>query len=333
METQAVEMAQGVHVVAPAAVFHDEILSDGTPSKKIDLIGCVTTSRDPIFLSLPEKFPEKLQWYTVHRIPKRSGGIRIIEAPAEWLKKVQRGIYEKILLPCCPVSKKAFGCIKRRGITPCAAPHVGSRTVMKIDLKDFFHKIDTKMIEEALSKANLPAETINKILYYCTNSKGVLPQGAPTSPSLANIVVMRMYAALDKLAVNNGVQFTGYLDDLIFSGEKANKILYPALEVISRYGFIVSKKKIVFMRRKREVLGICVAPGKEHSRLPKHRRNLIRAYIHCLERDFEKNGSVDMEFFHKTAGLVSFALQARDQKAAGFQERIQALRQKMKERS
>ena len=274
-------------------------------------------------------YEEKTSWYTVSKIPKRSGGIRIIEAPAPWLKEIQRKIYEEILLKNCAVSAHAFGCIKKRNIQMAAEKHVGSKIVLKIDLKDFFHTITDTSMKPILIRSGIPAPTVERIAYLCTNSRGVLPQGSPTSPSLANIVAIKMYKALHTLASRMGLAFSGYLDDLIFSGENAWKALQPAKTIIKYYGFTVSKDKISIMRRKREVLGLCVAPGTDHTRLPKKQRNQIRAYLHCLRRDVAA-GKIDNDFLMQVQGLVAFAEQAQDQKAGKFKAQMVEIREMKK---
>lgn len=277
----------------------------------------------------PVLFPEKEAFYHISVIPKKSGGKRIIEAPVDWLKAAQRKIYEEVLLPNCPVSKRAYGCIRKRNITGCASHHVNKETILKIDIKDCFHSITSNMIRNALIEYNIPAPVVDKLCYLCTNSRGVLPQGAPTSPSLANIVMIKMYKALQNVASRSGLEFSGYLDDLIFSGTNAKRILFAVQRILKTYGFKYSTKKISYMRRKKEVLGLCVAPGKDHTRLPKRLRNKIRGYIHCIERDLN-NGKVDMKFFNHVSGLVAFARQAKDQKAEMFAAKMSVLRERIK---
>lgn len=285
----------------------------------------MTTTYD----SLPVLHPEKDAWYTVHKIPKRSGGVRIIEAPVDWLKEVQRKIYEEVLLPTCPVSVHAYGCIKNRNIKQAADIHVGQKQVLKVDLKDFFHTITTDMIRKSLLCANIDPSMTEKIVYLCTNSRGVLPQGSPASPSLANIVATKFYATMGKIAKSCGVKFSAYMDDLVFSGDKVTGLKPIIKKIAGFYKFKFSEEKTVLMRRKKEVLGLCVAAGKDHARLPKKLRNNIRAYLHCVERDVEK-GTLDMTFFHHVAGLVSFAAMAGDQKAANFVNSIKLIANKLK---
>ena len=285
--------------------------------------------RGTYLASLPVLFPDKESFYNVSVIPKKSGGKRIIEAPVEWLKKAQRAVYAQVLLPTCKVGKRAYGCIKRRNITGCATHHVGKTTVLKIDLKDCFHTIHSDKILETLRGYAIPEPVVQKIVYLCTNSRGVLPQGSPASPSLANIVMIKMYKAVQTLAERMDLEFSGYLDDLIFSGEKACRALAPARKIIEFYGFRCSPSKISYMRRKREVLGLCVAPGKEHTRLPKKLRNSIRGYLHCIERDLAQR-KLNRKFFGHVAGLAAFSVQANDQKGTVFQSQVQALRQKIK---
>lgn len=276
--------------------------------------------------------PEKDLWYNINVIPKKSGGKRIIEAPVDWLKTAQRKIYEEILLPYCPISKKAYGCVRNRNTTMAAAHHVAKHSILKLDLKDCFHSINASKIEDALVFVGLPKPLANKITYYCTNSKGVLPQGAPSSPSLANIVMIKMYAALGKMATKLGLEFSGYLDDLVFSGDRAYRATKPALGIIKYYGFSISQNKISVMRRKQEVLGICVARGADHTRLPKAKRKFIRGTLHRLKKKLEAGEAVSGAEVCKIAGHVAYAEMAGDQKKDVFKSELAVIKQLMNNR-
>jgi len=276
--------------------------------------------------SLPVVYPEKDSWYSLSVIPKKSGGKRIIEAPVEWLKTAQKKIYEDVLLKYCPVSEHAFGCIKNRNTTLASEPHVGKKIILKLDLKDCFHNITVEKIEKALVFSGLPNTLAVSIAYYCTNSRGVLPQGSPASASLANIYMIKMYAALNKMSTAMGLQFSGYLDDLVISGVDAWKAYKAAVSIINTYGFIVSPEKVSIMRRKKEVLGICVAAGKDHTRLPAKTRRSIRGFLHNIRLKAESKEKIPEADVMKLSGFVAYAEAVRDQKAELFKKQLTEIR-------
>jgi len=271
---------------------------------------------------------DKSTWYKKHNIPKKSGGIRVIEEPAEWLKDVQRTIYTDILLPRFKLNEFAYGGVKKRNIAQAANLHVNNKIKLRIDIKDFFPSITESMITSALLRnvSILPdvAEYIGRM---CTNEAGVLPQGGVTSTCLANIVCRRMHRALSLVASRMGLAFTAYVDDLIFSGDDPAAIINIATRIINSYGFQVKESKTVVMRSKQEVLGLCATPDLDHSRLPKYKRYRLKAGLHNMEKSLLAGESVSRKSFNKLMGWVAFAHMAGDQKSSMFAAQAQRIRE------
>ncbi len=166
----------------------------------------------------------KLKRYTTFRIPKKKKGeFRTIDAPVPMLKYIQRGM-NFILQSVYTPHDAAKGFVPYRSVVDNAKVHTGQRLVYNIDLKDFFPSITAgrlyhRLISKPFSLTEEVASIITDLCCY-TNVEGrnVLPQGAPTSPTITNIICERMDTKLNRLAKSYGLKYTRYADDITFSG-------------------------------------------------------------------------------------------------------------------
>src|SRR5262249_42451022 len=128
--------------------------------------------------------------YREFSLPKRSGGTRRILAPVDELKAVQRRILRRLLsrLKCHPAVN---GFERGRSIVTNARPHVRKAVVLQMDLKDFFPSTGVRRVRAYFRKIGWNREAANLLVRLCTYEGG-LPQGAPTSPRLSNLVNYRL---------------------------------------------------------------------------------------------------------------------------------------------
>ena len=170
--------------------------------------------------------------YSKFEIKKKSGGIRVINAPNDGLKtilKVLNVIFQHIYEP----HKSSVGFTLGKSIVDGAQLHVGKNYIYNIDLKDFFHSFDQKRLKYALMKSpfNLRGEQREQIAYFisclCTHPfeingeiKNVLPQGSPTSPVITNFLCEKLDNRLNGLAKRFGCDYSRYADDISFSSNK-----------------------------------------------------------------------------------------------------------------
>ena len=161
--------------------------------------------------------------YTSFKIPKKKKGeFRTIDAPCSELRNVQRAlnlILQNVYIP----NDVAMGFVQGRSVVTGARIHVGQRYVYNIDLKDFFPSITSGRLFKRLTSSPflMPsdiASLISDLCCYKKEGKKVLPQGAPTSPIITNIICELLDKKLSRLAKAYGLKYTRYADDITFSG-------------------------------------------------------------------------------------------------------------------
>jgi RNA-directed DNA polymerase len=153
--------------------------------------------------------------YSRFTIPKRRGGARTISAPNAKLKTLQRRILYRLLNPL-PMHPSATGFVRGRSIVDNAQPHVGQGVVINLDLADFFPTITTERVAAAFRGLGWDADSATILSRICTD-EGRLPQGAPSSPAISNLVCRRLDERLSKLVQSFEGHYTRYADDITIS--------------------------------------------------------------------------------------------------------------------
>src|ERR1043165_2424623 len=222
--------------------------------------------------------------YVEFSIPKKTGGMRKLSAPKPELKQVQRTILRRILnrLRAHPA---AMAYEKGRSIVTHAQAHASKAVVIRIDVKDFFPSIRDKRIRAFFTGIGWQKDAAALLTDLCTH-KGALPQGAPTSPRLANLVSYEMDARLTGLARKRGATYTRYADDLTFSFESddGDRVLVAGVGLpLPDYDLQIHMKKKLRIRRRHQqqmVTGLVVNDGVKPPRRP---RRWLRAVEHNLK--------------------------------------------------
>jgi len=219
--------------------------------------------------------------YASFTIAKRDGSPREILAPCRSLKHIQRRILARIVAPL-DTHDAAHGFRRGRGIATNAAPHANQEMVLSIDLADFFPSISAKRVYGLFRKLGWP-QNLASMLTRLTTFRGCLPQGAPTSPALANLIARRLDQRLTGLARRRNLAYTRYADDLTLSGAaEQTRNAFPMIRrIIAEEGFLVNEKKVRLMRRGRRqtVTGLVV---NDRLATPREYRRRVRAAIHRL---------------------------------------------------
>ncbi len=263
--------------------------------------------------------------------PKRTGGLRLIEVPQAELKAVQRKLLAG-LLDKVPAHECAHGFVAGRSVVTHAREHAGAETVLTFDLKDFFHTVGIGRVR-ALCRTLGYAEGVTDALsrlFTTSTPRGVrdrlqeagavdllgaarlgtphLPQGAPTSPALANLCAFRLDLRLEGLAWRFGARYSRYADDLVFSG--GHDLLRHRRELRAWLGAIVRDEGFVLHPRKQRamprhgrqcVTGIVV---NEKPNLARDTYDRLRARLHGLGRT-----GCDAQALLRVQGEVAWAAQ------------------------
>ena len=261
-----------------------------------DRIGPVATKRRQNKLIKRLRFGAERFWetkveYTTAEIPKRSGGIRVLSIPSPELKKTQKMLahaFEREL--GWKVHKVANAYVKGRNTVTNAMPHLGCAVLIKVDIKDFFPSVTRDMLRPLLWYfVCREPQALERLLDLCMTDNG-LPQGAPTSPILSNLVLRKFDIAAYQFANLMGAKYTRYADDLTFSLTvddpiKARKIVSGVRSILTEQGFELSEKanKLNILRghQAQQVCGITLNSGKPT--ISKKHRRLVRAARHAVE--------------------------------------------------
>ena len=241
--------------------------------------------------------------YRVSTTPKRSGGLRILESPRLRLKAIQRSMANG-LLQCIPCHTSAHGFVRGRSAISYVQPHMGKEVVLRMDLQDFFPSIDASRVFGLFRWLGYPyavTQLLTDLCTSCCSEKKIelitaeqfrfqsnresqerlrllycrkhLPQGAPTSPSLANLIAYRLDCRLSGLAKKTGVIYTRYADDLLFSGPKdfgriAKSFAIKVGSIALDEGFRVQFRKTRIMRAatQQSAAGIVINQGTNAKR-------------------------------------------------------------------
>lgn len=261
-----------------------------------------------------EKY-KRTRGYATRQIRKRHGGVREIDAPNIPLKKVQRWILRNIL-NSVEIHDAAHGFLRDRSIMTNAIVHVRQDVVIRLDITDFFGSVRyPRVLGMFLALGYI--EPVARLLTGLTTYNGHLPQGAPTSPAITNILCRRLDARLTGLSTSLGYTYTRYADDLTFSGTaiqaSPDRLIQIVANIVHAEGFELNAKKTSIMRKgsQQKVTGLIV---NEKINIPRMYRRMVRAEIYNARRDglAKKEAPVayvrqeNMTWLQKVEGKVSF---------------------------
>lgn len=279
----------------------------------------------------------KLQHYHYALIPKPSGKRRLLEAPKPRLKTIQRRILHEILNHV-PVHQAAHGYVPGRSCLTGAQIHASEDMLATFDLAQFFPAIALPRIHGLFRALGYPWEVARHLAGLCTTATPAairqrlpdphqrslhaiphLPQGAPTSPALANLLAFTLDLRLHGLARRIGANYTRYADDLAFSGPaKTLKHLPTTLKTILQdEGFALNPAKTRIMPRNasQRITGIIV---NTHCNIPRTTYDALKATIHnCLRSGpASQNRAAHPNFRAHLEGRITWVEQINPPRAA-----------------
>lgn len=198
--------------------------------------------------------------YKIFKIPKRDGSYRIIYEPNYLLKKIQKNILENILNNKS-ISKYAFAYHKGISSTDNARPHINKKIILKLDIKDFFDSILFLDIYNSCFSIEYFPKSIGYLLTYLCTYNEKLPQGAPTSSYISNLVMKDFDEVIGTYCKNNSISYTRYSDDMTFSGDfEPSIIIKKVRKMLYKLGLELNDKKtcVISNDYKQMVTGIVV---------------------------------------------------------------------------
>lgn len=290
---------------------------------------CLLQGRTNEYLASVVNSPEN--HYREFKIRKRSGGFRTITSPYPALLEMQYWVYENIL-KTISINSSAHGFTYKKSILTNSKIHLNQEQLLKLDLKDFFPSIGINRIIAIFKQLGYP----NIIAFYLASIccyEESLPQGAPTSPILSNIVSRKLDSRLIKFSKKFNLKYTRYADDLTFSGDKIPaKLIEYITEIISDEGFTINdnKTRLYQSKSKRIVTGISVIGDqikvpREYKRNLKQELNFIKKY--GLQSHMAKNKIRKHNYLFSIAGKVNFwlSVEPKNQYALDSKQMLDAL--------
>lgn len=211
---------------------------------------------------------------------KKDGSLRHLVEPDERLKQIQHIILKRTLNKKSP-HPAAVGFQKGKSIADHLWPHAGARVIITSDIQDFFPSTKAWRIEEWW-RTQFESPQAAHFYTLFTSYQGSLPQGAPTSPALSNLVNFEMDRQLSQLVLRYGGRYTRYCDDMVFSWHGNDRppadIENTVRTIIHNYGYDLHPRKgwrVYTDRDEPEITG-AVLNRRGTVSIPKHMEQLMR---------------------------------------------------------
>ncbi|MBR9802149.1 RNA-directed DNA polymerase [bacterium] len=281
---------------------------------------------------------------------KKSGGYRLIEAPLPLLRQVQEQILDEIL-SSVPVHAAAHGFCSGRSVVTNARPHVGQQLVIKMDLDNFYTRVRYARVvalfrslgysrEVALWLARLTTSAVPSNLPFPGGEPKQLrlflarhlPQGAPTSPAIANLVAYNLDVRLAGLARSFKVQYTRYADDLTFSGgedlQYCSRVFLPLVSQIvrdERFQMHATKRKFLLPSCRQQVTGVVV---NEKTNISRKEFDRLKATLYnCVKTGpAAQNRNAHADFQAHLRGRIAYVQQLNPARGAKLLDLYQQIR-------
>lgn len=263
-------------------------INDGIKFFRERQVAPITNSRDiSLFLGIDYQVvhmlssdESKLEYrYRKFELRKRNGSKRTVYAPRTYLKVIQWWILDNILNRI-DIDNNVFGFVPKRNIVQNAKFHHGAKHILNVDIKDFFPSIKISQVNAVFLDLGYNEEVSIMLSQICCLDDRV-PQGAPTSPVLGNLVLRNLDKELTHLSRQNGMKYSRYADDLTFSSSDwiDVKILKEISVIVQRSGFTINSSKTRFAgpQDRLEVTGVVINDKIQ----PRRKwRKFVRATLH-----------------------------------------------------
>lgn len=281
-----------------------------------DLAELLGTARDELVYLSARPTVEEPTHYTLKELPKKSGGTRLLMVPMPRLKSLQRTLNAK-LISLLPVHDCVHGFRTGRDVLSSASAHVSKDVLVSMDIEDFFPSFTFRRVagyfrslgygrgtcvalanlttfrlaDASVKRSNRNAWKLASVHHHPDAMRRwhpELPQGAPTSPGIANAIARRMDKRLHALALKFGADYTRYADDLTFSGGEelakgVGRLLMLARKIVKTEGLALNENKTRIMRKGRQqrVTGVVV---NQQTNVSRRDFDKLKAILHnCIK--------------------------------------------------
>ena len=185
--------------------------------------------------------------YNLIMLRKKNGGLRYIHSPDTSLKNAQRRILKSILSNI-KISPYATAYVTGKNLKDNATPHINHKYLLKMDITDFFGSITYLQVISSAFNANRFPVQIGAMLTSLCCLDDVLPQGAPTSPALSNIVMKNFDDIIGAWCKKRNISYTRYCDDLTFSADiPLYNVYLKVKDMLLKRGFELNEDKTKFI--------------------------------------------------------------------------------------
>lgn len=217
------------------------------------------------------------------KIPKGNGEIRQLYVPDDLLKAIQRSIRDR-LLSLEEISPYATAYRPGGNTKINAMPHVGKPVLLKLDIRHFFDHLIYPIVKDKVFPAERYSEQNRILLSLLCVYNDALPQGAPTSPTISNIIMKDFDNAIGLWCSSNGIAYTRYCDDMTFSGSfDPNRVIPRVRAELKTLGLFLNDKKTVVVHagQKHSVTGIIV--NKRLSAPAEYKKQIRQELYYCMK--------------------------------------------------
>ena len=221
--------------------------------------------------------------YKVYKIKKRNGKYRTIYNPNLTLKYIQRQILNNILNNKS-ISKYARAYHKGINLVDNAIPHVNKKIILKLDIKDFFNNISFNNVYNSCFSIEYFPKSIGMLLTYLCTYNNYIPQGAPTSSYISNLVMKEFDNEIGDWCESNNISYTRYSDDMTFSGNFEPKVVITKVrKMLNKLGLQLNddKTNVISKSSSQNVTGIVV---NEKIQINSKYRNEIRKEVYYVNK-------------------------------------------------
>lgn len=272
--------------------------------------------------------------YKIFKIKKRNGKTRTICEPNQNLKTIQKNILHNVLEQrYTSIYAKAY----KKGISlrDNAISHINKDMILKLDIRDFFNSISYMKVYCTCFKEEYFPKSIGTLLTNLCTYEGYLPQGAPTSSYISNLIMLDFDIKIGKYCQENNISYTRYCDDMTFSGNFCKKNIINLVDKeLKKLGLTLNKEKIKLITRKNRQVVTGIVVNKKAQVNIEYRKSIrkelyyIKKYGINSHMNYLKIKETKEKYLNQILGRINFILQIDNTNKEFIEYKKEILKQK-----